>query len=308
MPDLVAAGDEEILDEGAGAHAGDGLGLVGPAQLRRLDAPQPDRRFQADKIDRVAVAGEREAADLGRERAALFGRRWLALRKSRDRGKSEEGGEENGARDFHGSMFRRDLVARETGIRQPKGGRQRTMNETNNAPADRAMTAEEAIRRMNALSTGAPNTTIIVPGSERVMVGDIAVPLPIHMERDRQIRAEGYSRDHDDGHVDGELLAVAVAYRTHATKPGRLKTEARTIRGPRWAWWHKAETVVVPEGWPWGAKHWKPKTPARDLERAGALCLAEIDRLRRANPKRTVRLVERELRRIIEAYNALGPA
>jgi hypothetical protein len=34
--------------------------------------------------------------------------------------------------------------------------------------------------------------------------------------------------------------------------------------------------------WPWSKDWWKPKTPRRDLVRAGALSLAEIERLDRA--------------------------
>lgn len=37
----------------------------------------------------------------------------------------------------------------------------------------------------------------------------------------------------------------------------------------------------VPPTWPWGAEWWKPKEPRRDLVRAGALIIAEIERLDR---------------------------
>lgn len=42
--------------------------------------------------------------------------------------------------------------------------------------------------------------------------------------------------------------------------------------------------TVVPRGWPWGSSWWKPKDPRRDLVRAGALILAEIERIDRASP------------------------
>lgn len=34
--------------------------------------------------------------------------------------------------------------------------------------------------------------------------------------------------------------------------------------------------------WPWQRKWWKPKDPRRDLVRAGALIIAEIERIDRA--------------------------
>jgi hypothetical protein len=35
-------------------------------------------------------------------------------------------------------------------------------------------------------------------------------------------------------------------------------------------------------GWPWDLKWWKPTTPRRDLVKAAALIVAEIERLDRA--------------------------
>ena len=37
----------------------------------------------------------------------------------------------------------------------------------------------------------------------------------------------------------------------------------------------------APLGWPWEPSWWKPKGARRDLVRAAALCLAEIDRIKR---------------------------
>jgi hypothetical protein len=39
----------------------------------------------------------------------------------------------------------------------------------------------------------------------------------------------------------------------------------------------------IPALWPWGAHWWKPKTGRRDLVRAAALLVAEIERLDRIN-------------------------
>lgn len=82
-------------------------------------------------------------------------------------------------------------------------------------------------------------------------------------ERKRQTDAEGYDTAHDDEHDIGELAAAAAAYAAHsASVSGCLQPgEANSI-------------------WPW-ARGFKPKTPREDLVRAGALILAEIERLDR---------------------------
>ena len=86
----------------------------------------------------------------------------------------------------------------------------------------------------------------------------------ISMERRRQIEVEGWTSEHDDEHKDGEMLKAATLYYVHA------KGEPLTFRADG-----------APVGWPWEAQWWKPKDRVRDLVRAGALCLAERERLRR---------------------------
>ena len=85
-------------------------------------------------------------------------------------------------------------------------------------------------------------------------------------ERQRQISAEGWTPEHDDAHEEGSLACAAGCYAIHAGLPD----EARVPKG--WA----------PQDWPWGAEWWKPKDRRSDLVRAGALILAEIERLDRA--------------------------
>ena len=91
---------------------------------------------------------------------------------------------------------------------------------------------------------------------------DWAAPLSgaelIADERDRQIKQEGWSHEHDDTHEDFELSRAACCYANAAA--GRLKGL----------------------DWPWDWKYWKPNnTPIRNLVKAGALIAAEIDRLQR---------------------------
>lgn len=84
----------------------------------------------------------------------------------------------------------------------------------------------------------------------------------IATERQRQIDREGWTPEHDDEHVDCALIAAAVAYATASDCHADLS---------------------VAEGfWPWNLDWWKPSDdPIRNLEKAGALIAAEIDRLQR---------------------------
>lgn len=81
----------------------------------------------------------------------------------------------------------------------------------------------------------------------------------IRAERQRQTEL-GYTARHDDLHTTGELLLAAQAYELAAN--GNLRTARRL--------------------WPWDAASFRPGTPERCRIKAGALRLAEQDRLARA--------------------------
>ena len=83
----------------------------------------------------------------------------------------------------------------------------------------------------------------------------------IQDERRRQINVERFSRSHDDQHVHGDLARAAACYAIEDT-------------------WPRSS----PLRWPWAAHWWKPKTARENLIRAGALIVAEIERLDRARP------------------------
>lgn len=92
-------------------------------------------------------------------------------------------------------------------------------------------------------------------------------------ERARQRNVEKWSTAHDDAHGDGSMAKAAACYLLGATSlPG-------TIGG-------KAYRKII---WPrsWAIRWWKPKGRRRDLVRAGALIVAEIERLDRAASKTT---------------------
>lgn len=81
-------------------------------------------------------------------------------------------------------------------------------------------------------------------------------------ERQRQISVEGWTPEHDDRYTTGALATAAGCYAMF--------------------------TLAYPPGdpvsfWPWSPSWWKPSDESRrNLVKAGALILAEIDRLDRA--------------------------
>ena len=81
-------------------------------------------------------------------------------------------------------------------------------------------------------------------------------------ERKRQVAAEGWAPGHDDEYEHGELADAAVCY--------ALSSELFDCAGE------------PPRPWPWPDEWWKPTNRRRDLVKAGALILAEIERLDRA--------------------------
>ena len=74
----------------------------------------------------------------------------------------------------------------------------------------------------------------------------------ITKERERQIKEEGYTIEHDDSHYSGELAQAARAY------------------------YYNDKTIF-----PWDLSFFKPITKTLNYEKAGALVLAEIQRLTR---------------------------
>ena len=97
----------------------------------------------------------------------------------------------------------------------------------------------------------------------------------IETERRRQIETEGWSTDHDDTHSSGELAYAAACY----AAPTRIFiSERRAGRGYE-------PFDVYQDAWPWSDEWWKRKDRRRDLIRAAALIVAEIERLDRHDAK-----------------------
>src|SRR5580693_728278 len=94
--------------------------------------------------------------------------------------------------------------------------------------------------------------------SERPQLSDAA--RDVLAERERQVSAEGWTPEHDDEHNDCEMVLAAIVYAESAS--GYQVTRSGT--------------------WPWHFAWFKPTTPRRDLVKAAALIVAEIERLDRA--------------------------
>lgn len=95
--------------------------------------------------------------------------------------------------------------------------------------------------------------------------------MDIVAERRRQIIEEGWTAEKDDTYNScGELARAAACYAMSACHLGAYRWPAGLIR----------------ELWPFADHWWKPKGDREDLVRAGALIIAEIDRLDRAEARR----------------------
>lgn len=81
----------------------------------------------------------------------------------------------------------------------------------------------------------------------------------IAAERRRQVEAEGWTQEYDDAHSEGELAAAAGCYALSAVN-GLAESEAKRF-------------------WPWEWRWWKPADKKRALVKAGALIVAELERL-----------------------------
>lgn len=151
------------------------------------------------------------------------------------------------------------------------------------APVDRdalVEVIEQAWEEWNAL----PDDALV--GPERQFIADALLARGLRLpngadmadaardvlsERQRQINAEGWTPEDDDRYEHGDLAHAAACYIINVCEGGDPEGEGRP-----------------PFGWPWDAEWWKPTDPRRDLVKAGALILAEIERLDRV----AIRVVE----------------
>ncbi|MFG9233249.1 hypothetical protein ACEPXW_16250 [Pseudomonas aeruginosa] len=90
--------------------------------------------------------------------------------------------------------------------------------------------------------------------------------LDVQAERRRQVTAEGWTPEHDDQHGHGQMARAAACYALAGSSAPNDGTAA----------------LLVSLAWPWDQQWWKPTSARRDLVKACALALAEIERLDRA--------------------------
>ncbi|EEW2210820.1 ead/Ea22-like family protein [Escherichia coli] len=84
--------------------------------------------------------------------------------------------------------------------------------------------------------------------------------LDVVAERQRQQSVKGWTPEHDNAYQNSELADAAACYAIHAHNQG----------------------FSTPAHWPWSPDWWKQSGARCDLVKAGALILAEIERIDRA--------------------------
>lgn len=106
----------------------------------------------------------------------------------------------------------------------------------------------------------------------------------IAAERRRQIEGEGWTLEHDDKHLGGEMAYAAAWYVLNAESHyyhdmvgvADKSNSLYSHFAGKYSWCK----------WPWSLDWWKPKSPRRDLIRAAALIVAEVERLDRLEEKK----------------------
>lgn len=103
-------------------------------------------------------------------------------------------------------------------------------------------------------------------------------------ERQRQVEVEGWTPEHDDEHGTEEMAFAAACYVT------------------------ADEGDAPPAIWPWDWNWWRPKDRRRNLVKAAALILAEMERLDRRATALILAEIERPDRRATAAAREGGAA
>lgn len=119
------------------------------------------------------------------------------------------------------------------------------------APSHETIVREGSNLVCTACGTSAPGT----PEAPQT-----AAACDVLAERQRQVEVEGWESSADDRYSEGELVMAAVCYAMNGDDAAS----------------------PVPYAWPWDKKWWKPGSDRRNLVKAGALILADIERLDRA--------------------------
>lgn len=106
---------------------------------------------------------------------------------------------------------------------------------------------------------------------ERPKVTISYAALDVMAERERQETVKGHTPDGDDCYIAGQLAKAAAAY--------CLAWRAPMVRQST------IEIDLKADIWPWKPQFFTPRSHRENLVRAGALILAEIERLDRLEPR-----------------------
>lgn len=116
----------------------------------------------------------------------------------------------------------------------------------------------ESVRMLVDIKT--PSTDAFLAEVRASGVGSLSNAVQsVISERKRQQSAEGWTPEHDDKYDESQLLWASSCYVLNTIQPFNR----------------------MPMDWPWASEWWKPTNPRRDLVKAGALILAEIERIDR---------------------------
>ena len=128
------------------------------------------------------------------------------------------------------------------------------------------------IERIAAAGSKEPTPVVYlyegIPPAQNVALS--AAVSDVLAERRRQVEVEDFDASHDDMATKGQLATAAACYAFQAGARGRMFP-------------NDPQPIGI---WPWDIAWWKPASDhRRNLVKAGALILAEIDRLDRAAAK-----------------------
>jgi hypothetical protein len=137
---------------------------------------------------------------------------------------------------------------------------------------DRERVTRAALDAMRFLVKTHPTAAGPMPG----MVGMTLAAASVLAERRRQVEQENWTPERDDGYINYELGRAAATYALVASMSW-VDYGVAAHRG------FSGTPEKFKKFWPWSERWLKPTNRRRDLVKAGALILAEIERLDRAD-------------------------
>jgi hypothetical protein len=233
-------------------------------QMVRRCVNERGRRF--DIWDRAL--SEREKLHVG-DRGGGEGGGREGEGRSGGEGRGQDAGEEGAREESGGGEGSDEMSAREVKI-WTEGTIGVVSVDGKPIGAVRAYTLRHEARRLPQLTLQLVPPSLSFEGQAVVHVPTHRVLEEIGLERDRQCAVEGYTTEHDDAHREGQLARAAGCY---ALSAGHQLNGDRPL----------SINAAIDLGFAWGRSHWKPKDVRRDLIRAAALIVAEIERLDRVD-------------------------